>query len=155
MTAARTGSLATVKTLLAHGAKVDAKDEARGQTALMWASAEGHVDVVQALIAGGADVRAHLASGFTPLLFAVREGHLDVVRALLKAGVDVNEAVAADPGRRKGYGGPLPKVGATPLLVAVTNAHFELASALLDAGANPNADPVSYTHLTLPTIYSV
>ena len=147
MTAARTGSLATVKALLAHGAKVDAKDEARGQTALMWAAAEGHVDVVQALIASGADVRAHLASGFTPLLFAVREGHLDVVRALLKAGVDVNEAVAADPGRRKGYGGPLPKVGATPLLVAVTNAHFELASALLDAGANPNADQIGYTVL--------
>jgi ankyrin repeat protein len=147
MTAARTGSLVAVKALLAHGAKVDARDEARGQTALMWAAAEGHADVAEALIASGADVRGHLASGFTPLLFAVREGHLDVVRLLLKAGADVNEAVPADPGHRKGYGGPLPKVGVTPLLVAVTNAHFELAAALLDAGANPNADQTGYTVL--------
>ena len=41
MTAARTGSLETVKALLSRGAAVDAKDENRGQTALMWAAAEG------------------------------------------------------------------------------------------------------------------
>ena len=46
MTAARTGSLASVKALLSRGAAVDGKDEARGQTALMWAAAEGHADVV-------------------------------------------------------------------------------------------------------------
>ena len=147
MTAARTGSLAAVKTLLSHGATVDARDDARGQTALMWAAAEGHVDVVQALIASGADARLHLTSGFTALLFAVREGHLDVVRALVKAGADVNEPVAAEPGKRRGYGGPLPKPGVTPLLIAVLNAHFELAAALLDAGADPDADQVGYTVL--------
>jgi uncharacterized protein len=147
MTAARTGSLVSVKALLSHGAKVAAKDDARGQTALMWAAAEGHADVAQALIASGADVRGRLASGFTPLLFAVREGHLDVVHVLLKAGADVNETVPIDPGRRRGYGGPLPRAGVSPLLVAVMNAHFELAAALLDAGANPNADLTGYTPL--------
>src|SRR5436309_352532 len=35
MTAARTGKLASVKALLFHGARVDDKDERRGQTALM------------------------------------------------------------------------------------------------------------------------
>jgi uncharacterized protein len=147
MTAARTGSLVAVKALLSRGATVDARDEARGQTALMWAAAEGHADVAQALIASGADVRSRLASGFTPLLFAVREGRLDVVRVLLKAGADVNETVPNEPGRRRGYGGPLPRPGLSPLLLAVTNAHFELAAALLDAGANPNADLVGYTPL--------
>ncbi len=147
MTAARTGSLVAVQALLSHGGKVDATDEARGQTALMWAAAEGHADVAQALIARGADVRGRLASGFTPLLFAVREGRLDVVRVLLKAGADVNDAVPIDPGRRRGYGGPLPRAGVTPLLVAVMNAHFELASTLLDAGANPNVDLTGYTPL--------
>ena len=147
MTAARTGSLVSVKTLLSHGATVDTKDQARGQTALMWAAAEGHADVAEALIAGGADVRSRLASGFTPLLFAVREGRLDVVRMLLKAGADVNETVPIDPERRRGYGGPLPRAGVSPLLVAIVNAHFELAAALLDAGANPNADVTGYTPL--------
>ena len=44
MTAARTGIPAAVKTLLAHGADVNAKESWRGQTALMWAAAEGHAD---------------------------------------------------------------------------------------------------------------
>ena len=39
MTASRVGTLATVQALLESGAKVDAKDERRGQTALMWAAA--------------------------------------------------------------------------------------------------------------------
>ena len=46
MTAARTGTLAAVKALLSRGASVDGKDDRRGQTALMWAAAEGHADVV-------------------------------------------------------------------------------------------------------------
>jgi ankyrin repeat protein len=147
MTAARTGSLASVNALLSHGAAVDRKDDRRGQTALMWAAAEGHADIVQALIGAGADFRARLLSGFTPRLFAVRDGRLDVVRVLLKAGADVNETIPSDGPRRRGYGGGLPPAGATPLLVAVKNAHFELAAALLDAGANPNADGPGYTVL--------
>ena len=76
----------------------------------MWAAAEGHAEVVEALIEAGADFRARLPSGFTPLFFAVREGRTDVVRVLLKAGADVNETMQAD-GRRRGYGGRLPPAG--------------------------------------------
>ena len=151
MTAARVGSLAAVKSLLARGATVDAKDERRGQTALMWAAAEGHADVVQTLIELGSDFRLRLSSGFSPLLFAVREGRRDVVRVLLKAGADVNDTVPTD--RKRGYGGRLPPAGASPLLLAVTNAHFQLAADLLDAGADPNAGLTGYT--TLHAITSV
>src|SRR5207244_12407545 len=105
MTASRVGSLESVKALLSRGAAVDGKEDRRGQTALMWAAAEGHAKVVEMLIEVGADFRARLSSGFTPLLFAVREGRSDVVRVLLKAGVDVNETVPIDGGRRRGYGG--------------------------------------------------
>jgi uncharacterized protein len=145
MTAARTGSLAAVKALLARHVSVDGKDERRGQTALMWAAAEGHAAVAQALIDAGADLRARVPSGFTALLFAVRGGHVDVVRVLLKAGADVNEAIPS--GKRSTYGGRLPPVGATPLLLAVLNAHFDLAAQLLDAGADPNASLPGYTVL--------
>lgn len=147
MTAARSGSLDSVKALLAHGAAVDAKDESRGQTALMWAAAEGHAAVVQALIAAKADFRTRLPSGFTPLLFAVREGRLPVVRVLLEAGADPNEAIPVDGAKRRGYGGRLPAAGTSALLLAVMNAHYELASELLDAGANPNVDLTGYTPL--------
>jgi ankyrin repeat protein len=150
MTAARVGTLATVKALLARGARVDAKDERRGQTALMWAAAEGHANVVETLIEMGGDFKARLASGFTPFLFAVREGHIDVARTLLKAGVDVNEPVPVE-GSRRGYGGRMPPAGTSPLLLAVMNGHFELASVLLDAGANPNADLTGYTVLHMLT----
>jgi uncharacterized protein len=147
MTAARTGEIAAVKALLSHGARVDSKDDRRGQTALMWAAAEGHAPVVRELIAAGADFRARVPSGLTPLLFAVREGRLDVVRVLLEAGADANETIPVDGGRRRGYGGRLPPAGASALLLAVQNAHFELAAELLDAGANPNADLPGYTVL--------
>ena len=146
MTAARTGSSSAVNALLANGARVDAKDERRGQTALMWAAAEGHAAIVEGLIESGADFRLRVPSGFTPLFFAVREGRLEAARALLKAGADVNDTIPTE-GRRRGYGGRLPPAGATPLLIAVTNAHYELASFLLDAGANPNADLPGYTVL--------
>ena len=145
MTASRVGALDAVQALLTAGALVDAKDDRRRQTAVMWAAAEGHAAVVQTLIDAGADFRARVPSGLTPLLFAVREGHLDVVRVLLKAGVDVNEPVPA--GNRRGYGGRMPPNGATALLLAVMNAHFELAAHLLDAGADPNADLPGYTVL--------
>ena len=146
MTAARTGSPGAVKALLANGARVDATDERRGQTALMWAAAEGHAAIVGDLIEAGADVKRRVPSGFTPLFFAAREGRLDAARALLDAGADVNDAVPTQ-GRRRGYGGRLPPAGATPLLIAATNAHYELASFLLEAGANPNADLPGYTVL--------
>jgi ankyrin repeat protein len=145
MTASRVGSLASVKALLERGANVDAKDDRRGQTALMWAAAEGHADVAETLITAGADFRLRLTSGFTPLLFAVREGRSSVVRVLLKAGADANDTVPMD--RKRGYGGRLPPAGASALLLAVTNAHFQLAADLLDAGANPNGDLTGYTVL--------
>ena len=152
MTAARSGSPESVKALLSHGAAVDAKDENRGQTALMWAAAEGHAAVVQELIAAKADFRTRLPSGFTPLLFAVREGRLPVVRVLLEAGADANETIPVDGAKRRGYGGRLPAAGTSALLLAVMNAHFELAAELLDAGANPNVELTGYTPLHALTV---
>src|ERR1700709_2113612 len=42
MTVARVGSVDAAKTLIDHGAEVNAKESWRGQTALMWAVAERH-----------------------------------------------------------------------------------------------------------------
>ena len=142
MTAARTGRLAAVKVLLAHGADPNRKEAYRKQTAIMWAAAEGHTEVVTTLIKAGADFRAPLKSGFTPLLFAVREGRTGVVQALIEAGADVNETMQPRDAPRKS-----PRAGTSALLLAATNAHFELATLLLDAGADPNADLPGYTVL--------
>ncbi len=134
MTAARTGKLDVVKILLARSVDVNAKLPVGGQTALIWAVADGHATVVDALIAAGADFRTPLDTGFTPLLFAARAGYATIVRALLKAGVDVNEAT--EPAKRTAK--KQPRTGTSALIIAVENGHFELAAELLDRGANPN-----------------
>src|SRR5262249_12268302 len=113
-----------------------------GQTALMWAAAEGHAEVVQLLIHAGADFRTPLHSGFTALCFAAREGRREVAQALLKAGADVKEAM--QPQRS---GGKNPRTGMSPLLLAVENGHFELALDLIQAGADPNDQRSGYTPL--------
>lgn len=175
MTASRTGRIGPVKALLVRGANPHATVHGMGrregaganaylhrmrdptnfdyktkseQTALMWAAAEGHAEVVALLIEFGADFRKSLESGFTPMLFAARGGHIDVAKTLVKAGVDVNERI--DPGpewRLIGYSAKL-RPGATALHVAVENGHFGLAAFLLDAGADPNAaGALGYTAL--------
>ena len=134
MTAARTGKLEAVNVLLARTVDVNVKEIWNGQTALMWAIAEGHAPVAQALVDAGADIHARSNGGFTPLLFAVRKGSLDIVRLLLARGADVNQATPEN---------------ATPLLVAVLNGHADLVDLLLDKGADPNVDG-GPTDVTLP-----
>lgn len=136
MTAARTGKTAVVVLLARHGADVNAVEKWRGQTALMWAIAEGHHDVVQALLTTGADTKAKTAKGFTPFLFAVRRGDIAIVQTMLAAGADANES-----------GGD----GTTALGIAIVNAHYELAALLLDRGANPNTDMPGGTALHAAT----
>jgi ankyrin repeat protein len=46
MAASRAGSVPAVRLLLEHGVDINATDSFQHETALMWASAEGHVDVV-------------------------------------------------------------------------------------------------------------
>src|SRR6516164_1204818 len=137
MAAARTGRVDAVRMLLSRGSFVNAADPFQEETALMWASAEGHQEVVKALLAAGADpnLKAHVSTlterknadhpsgGFTALMFAVRNGHADVARALIAAGADV-KATNAD--------------GATATIVAIANDRFDLAKELLDLGADPN-----------------
>ena len=128
-----------MQALVDAGADVNARETWNGQTALMWAGAEGHVPVVETLIELGADIRAHSNSGATPLLFAARKGSLGAVRALLAAGADVNETRPD---------------GAAPLLVAVVNGHEDLVDLLLEAGADPNAEGGS-TRLTVQGMRAV
>lgn len=55
----------------------------RDRTALHQACKHGHLEVVQILLAAGADVRALTREERTSLHMACRYGHLDIVKALL------------------------------------------------------------------------
>ncbi|HUK33109.1 MAG TPA: ankyrin repeat domain-containing protein [Vicinamibacterales bacterium] len=139
---ARTGNVAAATLLVNHGATVDAKEKFGGQTALMWASARRHPEMMQFLISKGADVNArsidrdyqrHVTAegrpksldsgGFTPLLYAARENCLACVDVLLKNKADID---LPDPD------------GVSPLLLAIMNANWDLAKQLIVAGADVN-----------------
>ena len=118
-----------MRLLLEANADVNAADSYQKQTALMWAAAEGHAEVVKALLAAKADPNRkahvtaleerkhadHATGGFTALMFAARNGHEDAVRALVKGG--------ADPKLTNGD-------GATATIIAIVNDRFDLAKTL-------------------------
>ena len=58
------------------------------ETALMWASKEGHKEVVELLIEKGADVNARDNAGWTALMDASYNGHKEIVELLLEKGAD-------------------------------------------------------------------
>ena len=59
-----------------------------GETALMKASAYGHVEVVEALIEAGTIVNLKKTNGQTALMMAVLDQQLKIVNKLLLAGAD-------------------------------------------------------------------
>src|SRR5580704_2560452 len=140
MLAARTGDVGVARLLVQHGADVNRREQYRDQSAVMWAAAEGHAEMVAFLVSKRADltVRARAndwatqitseprvqyrpTGGLTPLLYAARAGCLGCVSAMVEAGADVDRP---DPD------------GMTPMMMALDNRYPGVARYLLDHGAN-------------------
>ena len=91
----------------------------------MLESGHGHTEVVEQLLAKGADVNAKRNDGVTALIMASQQGHTEVVKQLLaKKGVDVN-------GKANN--------GATALSLARQNQRMDIVTILIAAGAKDNA----------------
>ena len=56
MLAARTGNVAVAKLLVQHGADVNRREQVRDQSAVMWAAAQNHPDMVAFLVSMKADL---------------------------------------------------------------------------------------------------
>ena len=84
-----------VNTYIAQGANLKLMN-AEGDTALIAAAASGNLDIVNALIAAGADVNARHggyrdSNNYTAVMRAASGGHDAIVEALLKAGAKVTD----------------------------------------------------------------
>ena len=74
-----------VQSWLSQGVSADAVD-VEGRTALFFASANGHLEVVSYLLGKDADPNMANEQGGTAMHWACVNGHGDVVTALLEAG---------------------------------------------------------------------
>lgn len=136
-----------------------------GYTLLMSLVANGHVEMVQALLQAGADVNAVSPSGQTALRCALRgrvvgraqEERLDMVRTLLEAGATpLHESPAGNVFHAAVWGNKLPEFllmlracpqgmevpdaqGRTPLMIAALSADDDMLRMLLELGANVHA----------------
>ncbi len=89
--AAFMGNLKIAEKLIAHGAKVNARDPERGLSALHTAVDSNSWEMAKFLLDHGADPNARDKLGnFTPLHYAVHSGTVQMVGLLLDHGADVN-----------------------------------------------------------------
>ena len=114
---------AALRLVTVKGANVNAT-AADGSTAIMYAAANGDLELVRALIKAGADVKGKSQLGTSAITEAAIIGSAPILDALLKAGADPNFRTPN---------------GETPLMAAARSGHIDAAKTLLDAKADINA----------------
>jgi ankyrin repeat protein len=123
--AAEKGDLEKVKAMLKdHPNLVVSRIVNFGDTPLHAAAGKGHKDVVELLLAEGADVNVVDQNDQTPLHDTAGNGHKDAVELLLAKGADVNAKMHYD---------------LTPLHMATSHGHKDVMELLLAKKANVNA----------------
>jgi len=88
MHAAVTNDIAGARALIESGADVDAASD-KNQTAVFFAAAFGHADILAMLIEAGANLEAKAGSGWTALLCAAQHQPDGVLRLLVDGGADL------------------------------------------------------------------
>jgi len=121
--AAQRGDLAEVTRMLESGQDANQADPGTQRTALHWAAKNGKIEIVEALLAKGASIKATDRTGRTPLALAAEGGSVESLRRLLKEGSDIN---ARD------------QLNGTPIQWAAALGSPEAVQFLLDSGADPN-----------------
>ena len=118
--AAREKAWSALKALLLSPATDVNVRNANGETALMYASLNGELEIARLLVSRGAQVNH---PGWTPLHYAASAGQLSVVQWLLEQSAYIDAAS---------------ENGTTPLMLAARQKHTTVAQALVKEGADPS-----------------
>ena len=108
-----------------------------GRTALIFASQEGHTEIVEKLMARpDIDVnKADTSKRCTALMMASRKGHIEIVEKLLaRPDIDINQARTSD--------------GCTAIIWASQVGHTEIVKRLVWAGATSERLPYPLAEVT-------
>ncbi len=104
----------------------DVDEHTEGVTSLMLAAGGGHEEVVDLLLAAGANVTCKDADGSSPLMYAVNASHFGVATKLIRAGSDLNDSTVAQEAA---------ELANNLLHDALVAGNEELSLALLERGA--------------------
>lgn len=121
------GDLTTVRRAVEQGVGPNVTDRrGNGNTPLMLAAYNGHVEIVRYLLDERARIDARNAQGRTPLIFASTGSFPETVRLLLERGADPNATDDAE--------------GWSALMFAAAEGHEEVVRTLLEHGADPTLE---------------
>ena len=123
MIASDLGQVAVIETLLVRYNNDPNVQNTLGWSAIMFASRNGHLQVVELLLEKNADPNVRTNAGCTALMFTSHNGHHQVVEILLNKGANPNIQT---------------NNGWTALIFASENGHHQVVDVLLKKGANPN-----------------
>jgi ankyrin repeat protein len=94
------------------------------------AAVTGDVDLMETMIANGADVDERDVHGYTPLHLAIQEGYTELAKVLIANGADVNARAVSDGG-----------TNVTPLYLSIILGRGAVESLLRDQGATGPQTP--------------
>jgi len=103
----------------------DTTKDSIGDTGLIYASKNGHLEIVKLLFIKDADINIKNNFGKTALMYASSRGHLEIVEFLIEKGAVINQKNSNTKGK-------------TALIYASDHGHIDIIKLLLDNNAHIN-----------------